>query len=147
MSRSAWRGENRNTSAPKRERSKRLVAVAMSSMPQHAVAKGIGQTADRRAQLITRWSWVVRMESTGSAASMPMWGWYARFDDLAMELGDGPSAIRRQLLAICCQGLIRSQGPIADSRSLISLPCVLPFRLRLAPLQPRLLPWRALERG
>ena len=42
------------TSAPKRARSKRLHAVAISSMPQQAVAKGIGQTLDRRAQAIVR---------------------------------------------------------------------------------------------
>jgi hypothetical protein len=41
-------------------------------MPQQAVAKGIGQTLDRRAQLTTRWSCVVRTLSTGSAVSMPM---------------------------------------------------------------------------
>ena len=44
----------------------------MSSMPQHAVAKGMGQMLLRRAQLMTRESCVVRMASVGRAASMPM---------------------------------------------------------------------------
>jgi hypothetical protein len=43
-------------------------------MPQQAVAKGIGQTLERRAQFMTRWSCVVRTLSTGSAVSMPMGG-------------------------------------------------------------------------
>ena len=54
MSRSAWRGLKRMTSAPKRERSKRLHAVAISSMPQHAVANGSGHTLERRDQFTMR---------------------------------------------------------------------------------------------
>src|SRR5262245_40314064 len=72
MSRSACRGLNRITSAPKRAKSNRLHAVAINSIPQQAVANGIGQTAERRAQLITRFSCVVRMMSVGSAASSPI---------------------------------------------------------------------------
>jgi hypothetical protein len=41
-------------------------------MPQQAVAKGIGHTLDLRAQLDTRWNWVVRRLSVGRAASIPM---------------------------------------------------------------------------
>src|SRR6185503_15790772 len=41
-------------------------------MPQQAVANGMGQRLERRAQLITRRSCVVRKPSTGSADSMPM---------------------------------------------------------------------------
>lgn len=44
----------------------------MSSMPQQAVANGMGHTEDRRAQLMTRLSDVVRNPSTGMAASIPM---------------------------------------------------------------------------
>ena len=35
-------------------------AVAISSIPQHAVANGIGQSEDLRAQFTTFLSWVVR---------------------------------------------------------------------------------------
>ena len=65
-------GVPKTPSAPKRERSYRLHAVDMSSMPQHAVANGIGQTDDRRAQFITRFSCVVINPSTGRAASRPI---------------------------------------------------------------------------
>ena len=50
----------------------RLLAVAISSMPQQAVAKGMGQRLERRAQLMTRCNCVVRNPSTGMAASRPM---------------------------------------------------------------------------
>jgi len=53
-------------------RSYRLAAVAISSMPQHAVPNGIGQSELRRDQLISFWSWVVNTPSAGSAASMPI---------------------------------------------------------------------------
>src|SRR5215207_398421 len=46
ISTSAWRGEKL-----KRARSKRLAAVAMNSMAQHAVPNGIGQREFARAQL------------------------------------------------------------------------------------------------
>ena len=49
----ACRGLKRIASAPNRARSYRLDAVAISSIPQHAVANGIGHTLDRRAQLTT----------------------------------------------------------------------------------------------
>src|SRR2546425_1809496 len=42
MSTSAWRGENAWRSIPKRAKSKRLAAVAMNSMAQHAVPNGMG---------------------------------------------------------------------------------------------------------
>lgn len=44
----------------------------MSSMPQHAVAKGMGQRLLRRDQLMTRLSCVVRKPSAEIADSMPM---------------------------------------------------------------------------
>ena len=51
ISKSHCRGLNRITSAPNRARSNRLDAVAISSIPQHAVAKGIGHRLLDRAQL------------------------------------------------------------------------------------------------
>ena len=60
------------TSAPKRERSNREHAVAINSMPQHAVAKGSGQTLERRAQFTTRLSCVVTTLSFGRAVSSPI---------------------------------------------------------------------------
>src|ERR687889_41326 len=48
---SACRGEKLIRSIPKRARSNRLAAVAMNSMAQHAVPKGIGQSELARAQL------------------------------------------------------------------------------------------------
>src|SRR5438046_7318950 len=69
---SAWRGLNRMTSPPKRARSKRLEAVAISSMPQQAVAKGNGQTEERRHQLATRLRFSVRTLSGSSEISMGM---------------------------------------------------------------------------
>src|ERR1700679_3410589 len=58
--RSAWRGLKRIASAPNRARSNREEAVAINSMPQHAVANGSGQSELRRAQLTTFFNWVVR---------------------------------------------------------------------------------------
>src|SRR4029079_6967068 len=51
MSTSACRGEKLIRSIPKRARSKRLAAVAMNSMAQQAVPKGIGQSDIARDQL------------------------------------------------------------------------------------------------
>src|SRR5580704_5438363 len=51
--RSHWRGLNRMTSAPNRAMSNRLAPTAMSSIPQHAVAKGIGQRLYFRHQFTT----------------------------------------------------------------------------------------------
>jgi hypothetical protein len=48
---SHWRGLNRMTSAPNRAKSKRLDAVAINSMPQQAVANGMGHKLLDRAQL------------------------------------------------------------------------------------------------
>src|ERR687883_1917308 len=48
---SAWRGEKLIRSMPKRARSKRLAAVAMNSIAQHAVPNGIGHSELDRAQL------------------------------------------------------------------------------------------------
>src|SRR5213593_296752 len=51
ISTSAWRGENAWRSIPKRAKSKRLAAVAMNSMAQHAVPNGIGHRELARDQL------------------------------------------------------------------------------------------------
>ena len=50
MSTSAWRGEKLMRSMPKRARSKRVAAVAMNSIAQHAVPNGIGQSDFERLQ-------------------------------------------------------------------------------------------------
>jgi|MDTC01.2.fsa_nt_gb hypothetical protein len=57
---SACRGLNLKTSAPNLAKSYRLEAVAISSIPQQAVAKGIGQTLERLAQLMTLLTCVVK---------------------------------------------------------------------------------------
>src|SRR5512134_323667 len=59
MSTSAWRGENDCRSIPKRAMSNRLAAVAMYSMAQHAVPKGMGQREFERAQFARKSSRVV----------------------------------------------------------------------------------------
>src|SRR5215218_8614355 len=56
---SACRGEKLCRSMPKRAMSKRLAAVAMYSMAQQAVPKGIGQSELARAQLVRKSSRVV----------------------------------------------------------------------------------------
>ena len=50
MSRSAWRGEKRGSSAPKRAMSYLGAQVAMNSMPQQAVTKGYSNRENLRAQ-------------------------------------------------------------------------------------------------
>ena len=61
--RSHWRGLKRITSAPNRARSNRLDAVAISSIPQQAVANGIGHRLFERAQLAAASSVVIKMLS------------------------------------------------------------------------------------
>src|SRR5678815_4149545 len=56
---SAWRGEKLWRSMPKRAMSNRLAAVAMYSMAQQAVPKGMGQSELLRAQLARKSSRVV----------------------------------------------------------------------------------------
>src|SRR6185437_11873062 len=56
---SACRGEKLMRSIPNRARSNRLAAVAMNSMAQQAVPKGIGQREFERAQLVRKSSLVV----------------------------------------------------------------------------------------
>src|SRR3954463_5541615 len=59
MSTSAWRGEKLMRSMPKRARSNLLAAVAMNSMAQHAVPKGIGHRELARPQFTRKSSLVV----------------------------------------------------------------------------------------
>src|SRR6476469_4590242 len=59
ISTSACRGEKLCRSMPKRAMSKRLAAVAMYSMAQHAVPNGMGQSELLRAQLVRKSSRVV----------------------------------------------------------------------------------------
>src|ERR1700741_1114613 len=62
--RSAWRGEGRNTSAPKRATSKRAAAMDIISMAQQAKPKPSGQMELLRAQFTALSSVVKRMPSS-----------------------------------------------------------------------------------
>ncbi len=73
--RSHCRGLNRMTSAPKRAMSKRLAPTAMSSIPQQAVANGMGQRLYLRHQFTTA-SKVVTMVFSG-ISRLPA-GWSSR---------------------------------------------------------------------
>src|SRR5437588_12596404 len=64
--RSHWRGLNRITSAPNRAMSNRLAPTAISSIPQQAVANGIGHMLYLRHQLTTQ-SIVVRIVFSGTS--------------------------------------------------------------------------------
>src|ERR1700722_13319342 len=59
MRTSACRGEKLIRSMPKRARSKRLAAVAMNSIAQHAVPNGIGHSEFARPQFTRKSSLVV----------------------------------------------------------------------------------------
>ena len=69
--RSAWRGDARNTSAPKRAKSYRAALVAIISMAQQASPNVAGQSEERRAQLTIFSTVVVRIPS-GTSSSRPM---------------------------------------------------------------------------
>src|SRR6478609_2149214 len=74
--RSAWRGDARNTSAPKRAMSYREQLIAIISMAQQASPKVTGQMADFRAQWTT-FSTVVVRTGISSCCSSPI-GYLAR---------------------------------------------------------------------
>src|SRR5215470_4712081 len=59
--RSAWRGEARYTSAPKRDMSKRSALVAIISMAQQARPNSAGQSDELRPQSISLLTWVVNI--------------------------------------------------------------------------------------
>src|SRR3990172_5711532 len=61
--RSAWRGEGRKTSAPKRATSKRDAPMDIISMAQQAKPNDIGHREDLRAQLMAWSSEAVMMPS------------------------------------------------------------------------------------
>src|SRR5437762_2358799 len=67
--RSDWRGEPRNTSAPKRAISKRDADIDIISIAQQARPKDIGQIEFLRAQLMALESVVVKIPSDPKAAS------------------------------------------------------------------------------
>src|SRR5580765_4952112 len=69
--RSDWRGEPRNTSAPKRAISKREADIDIISMAQQARPNDIGQMEFLRAQLIALPSVVVNMSPDSRLSSKP----------------------------------------------------------------------------
>src|SRR4029079_10465496 len=69
--RSAWRGDARNTSAPKRAMSYREQLIAIISMAQQASPKVTGQMGDFRAQWTT-FSTVVVRTGISSCCSSPI---------------------------------------------------------------------------
>src|SRR3990172_7412109 len=72
ISRSAWRGDARNTSAPNREMSNREADAAIISMAQQASPKPIGQSEDCRAQLRMLSTLVVMKLSSNLCSMRPM---------------------------------------------------------------------------
>src|SRR5215216_7614706 len=77
MSTSACRGEKLIRSIPKRARSNRLAAVAMNSMAQQAVPKGIGQSELLLAQLVRKSSRVVTQLGETDETVVPSPAWYS----------------------------------------------------------------------
>src|SRR5438876_12224756 len=69
--RSDWRGEPRNTSAPKRAISKREADIDIISIAQQARPNDIGQIEFLRAQLIAAPSLVVMRLSESTPSSKP----------------------------------------------------------------------------
>src|ERR1700733_604009 len=67
--RSLWRGDPRNTSAPKRDISKRDALIDIISIAQHARPNAIGQMEFLRPQLITLSSVVVITPARNAACS------------------------------------------------------------------------------
>src|SRR5580765_5243379 len=70
--RSDWRGVPRKTSAPKRDRSCRASMTAIISIAQQARPNCMGQIDDRRAQLMTESTVVVRTFSSNRLSIRPM---------------------------------------------------------------------------
>src|SRR6185503_12922534 len=70
--RSDWRGDPRNTSAPKRAMSYRPQLIAIISMAQHASPNVTGQMAERRAHCTIFSTVVVRIGMCTSAMSFPL---------------------------------------------------------------------------
>src|SRR4030081_597361 len=74
MSTSAWRGEKLMRSMPNRARSNLLAAVAMNSMAQHAVPKGIGHSELARPQFTRKSSLVVTQLSCDCGSIVTTFG-------------------------------------------------------------------------
>src|SRR5450631_3034614 len=70
--RSDWRGDARNTSAPKRAMSNLEADAAIISIAQHARPKPIGQMDDSRAQFSTRSMLVVMKLSSNWCVIRPI---------------------------------------------------------------------------
>src|SRR6266567_1604867 len=103
--RSAWRGEPRNTSAPKRAMSKRDADMDIISMAQQAKPKLMGQSDDLRAQF-TAWSSLVKMRLSKPAASFA-------FNDLASIAISLSHVIPRPRNAFSFLVLVSFQKPLA----------------------------------
>src|SRR5689334_3918023 len=86
--RSAWRGEGRKTSAPKRATSKRAAAIDIISMAQQARPNPRGQMELRRAQF-TALSSVVKMMPS-SSSSLPKSSGFVRVTFLPRDVLMGP---------------------------------------------------------
>src|SRR6476646_10721841 len=82
ISRSAWRGEKRGNSAPKRAMSYLGAATDMNSMPQHAVTNGYWNSENLRAQLAAA-STLVVAKSRNPIVLLPPDG------ALAPDVGEG----------------------------------------------------------
>src|ERR1051326_8173752 len=71
ISRSAWRGEKRGNSAPKRAMSYFGAATDMNSIPQQAVTNGYWNSENFRAQLVASVSLVVTQSSAPIGFLLP----------------------------------------------------------------------------
>src|SRR3974390_303925 len=125
--RSAWRGEGRKTSAPKRATSKREAAMDIISMAQHARPKPSGQMELLRAQFTALSSWVKIMPS--SWRSLPKSSGLVSVTCLARVVSMGPlytyfgiEAVTRQTDKISSATEVRrTQRQRRESRFLASL--------------------------
>src|SRR6185503_12004381 len=90
---SDWRGENAIRSMPNRAISNRLAAVAMNSIAQQAVPKGMGQSELARDQLVRASSRVVIQLDETPAISTPSGA--GPSGRLAIPTGGLPASIYR----------------------------------------------------
>src|SRR5579871_6270188 len=97
--RSAWRGDGRKTSAPKRATSKRAAAMDIISMAQQARPNPRGHMELRRAQF-TALSSVVKMMPS-SSSSLPKSSGFVRVTFLPRDVLIGP---RREYFRILDDG-------------------------------------------
>src|ERR1700689_4359843 len=97
--RSLWRGEPRNTSAPKRDISNREALIDIISIAQQASPKAIGQIEFLRPQLITLSSVVVITPARNAACSTVS---LSRRE----KISGGPLAIGALITHILTRGII-----------------------------------------